>query len=279
MEAVKLKELLPDELRRFMARTRENQYALIDVRQPEEYALAHIPGATLMPLMELQAHLYDLPADRELVFYCRSGARSEIAAALAVEGEISDHPVYNLIGGMLGWDGQTLADFPRVEVFDHSRSVADLLMTAMDLEKGAYRYYRAILDLFDDIPFRATIEHLSKAEEAHARMIYALWKPNQTDPQPFERLFDDLNGDILEGGEALEDVLGRIKAIRTDIGLNVLELSLTIEYRAYDLYRNLAERAENAEAQTSLLSIAQAEKRHMQRLNQALADSFRTAPP
>jgi len=277
MDQFKLKELLPDELRQFMARTKEKQYVLIDVRQPEEYAVSHIPGATLLPLMELESHLFDLPADRQLVFYCRSGARSEIAAALAAEAELSEHPIYNLIGGMLAWDGHKLSDFPRVQIFSHTRGIADQLMTAMDLEKGAYRYYRAILDLFEALPFRPVIEQLSKAEEAHARMIYALWKADQTDPKPFQALFDELTGDILEGGEVLEDVLGRLKAIRTDIGINVLELSLRIEYQAYDLYRSLAGRTKDERARDSLLSIAQAEKAHMRQLNQAIADSFQNA--
>ena len=276
MDQFKLKELLPDELRQFMARTKEKQYVLIDVRQPEEYAVAHIPGATLFPFMELESRLFELPADRQLVFYCRSGARSDIAAALAAEAELSEHPIYSLIGGILAWDGHKLSDFPRVQVFDKTHTLSDLLMTAMDLEKGAYRYYRAILDMFAALPFRPVIEQLSKAEEAHARLIYALWKPDQTEPKPFEALFDDLAGDILEGGEALEDVLERLKAIRTDIGINVLELSLRIEYQAYDLYRNLAGRTPDKRARDSLLSIAQAEKSHMRRLTQAIADSFQT---
>jgi len=179
---------------------------------------------------------------------------------------------------MLAWDGHKLSDFQRVQLFDHTRSLSDLLMTAMDLEKGAYRYYRAVLDLFEDLPFRPVIEQLSKAEEAHARMVYALWKPDQTDPPPFQALFDGLAGDILEGGEPLADALERLRAIRTDIGLNVLELSLRIEYQAYDLYRSLADRATDGRFRDSLLSIAQAEKTHMRRLNQAIADHFQSAP-
>ena len=275
MDDIQIKELLPDELRQFMAGTREKRYTLIDVRQPEEYAVVHIPGAILLPLMELEARLFDLPADRALVFYCRSGERSEIAASLAAQAELSELPIYHLIGGLLAWDGHKLSDFPRVQVFDHTRDLSDLLMTAMDLEKGAYRYYQAILDQFGTQPFRPVIEQLSKAEEAHARMIYALWKPAQTDPQPFESVFENLAGDILEGGEPLEEVLAGLDAIPTPGGINVLELSLTIEYRAYDLYRNLAERTSDTQARDSLLAIAQAEKTHMRRLSQAIAESFR----
>ena len=278
MDRIKIRELMPDELRQLLARTREKRYALIDVRQPEEYAVAHIPGAALLPLMELESRLFDLPADRELIFYCRSGGRSEIAAALAAEAELSDLPIYNLIGGILAWDGHKVADFPRVQLFDQARSASDMLMTAMDLEKGAYRYYHAILDQFAELPFRPVIEHLSQAEEAHARMIYALWKPDQADPAPFRTLFEDLSGAILEGGEALEDVLGHLKARRSDSGIHVLELSLTIEFRAYDLYRNLAERTADPRARDSLLTIAQAEKTHMRQLQQAISDLVKATP-
>jgi len=277
MDDIKIKELLPDELRQFMDRTRENRYTLIDVRQPQEYAVAHIPGATLLPLMELEAHLFELPSDRQLVFYCHSGARSEIAASLAAEAEISEHTIYNLIGGMLSWDGQKMADFPRVQVFDHSRDLADVLMTAMDLEKGAFRYYHGILEHFPDLPFRSTIDQLSKAEEAHARMLYAMWKQDRADPEPFQPLFDGLQGNILEGGEPLEDALASLEAFRTDVPLNVLEFSLRIEYRAYDLYRNLAERDVDTPTRKSLLAIAQAEKAHMRQLNQAIADHIQAA--
>jgi rhodanese-related sulfurtransferase len=189
MNDIQIKELLPDELRAYMARTREKQYLLIDVRQQQEYDIAHIPGATLLPLMELEARLFDLPADRSLVFYCRSGARSEIAASLAAQAELSDLPIYHLIGGLMGWEGQRLPHFPKIQVFDHTRDRSDMLITAMDLEKGAYRYYHALLDQFGSLPMGPVIEQLTKAEKAHARMIYALWKATQTDPPPF--------GDIL----------------------------------------------------------------------------------
>jgi rhodanese-related sulfurtransferase/rubrerythrin len=278
MASDKIKELMPDELRQLMAHTREKRYVLIDVRQPEEYAVAHIPGATLLPLMELEARLFELPTDRELIFYCSAGPRSAIAASLAAEAELSDLPVYNLIGGMLAWDGHKVFDFPRAQVFDQVRRLPDMLMTAMDLEKGAFRYYRAILDRFDALPFLSVIEHLSQAEEAHARALYALWKQDQADPSPFKSVFDQLDGAILEGGQSLEEALGRLTERASEGDLHVLELSLDIEFRAYDLYRSLAERTEDARTRNSLLKIAQAEKSHMRRLQEAIADRFKPAP-
>lgn len=272
MDAIRIRELLPDELRHFMARSREKQYALIDVRQPQEYAVAHIPGATLLPLMEMETRLSDLPVDRDLVFYCHSGPRSEIAAVLTAEAERSDLPIYILVGGILAWDGHKISDFPRIQVFDPTHRLPDLLKTAMDLEKGAYRYYRTLLQHYGHLPFHDTLAHLAKAEEAHARMLYALWKPHETDPQPFDILFEALPGDILEGGQPLADVLQSLDMIRVDNGARILEFSLGIEYSAYDLYRNMAARATDERTRESLLAIAQAEKTHMRRLTEAIAE-------
>jgi phage shock protein E len=56
---------------------------IVDVRTPEEYAQAHVPGAKNIPVHELQARLGELGAkDAPIVVYCRSGARSAAAASL-----------------------------------------------------------------------------------------------------------------------------------------------------------------------------------------------------
>lgn len=46
---------------------------LIDVRESGEFKGGHIKGATNIPLSELNFRLGDLPKDRELLLYCRSG--------------------------------------------------------------------------------------------------------------------------------------------------------------------------------------------------------------
>lgn len=271
MDDYKLKELLPDELRRYMADENERRYLLVDVRQAAEYAAVHIPGAVLMPLVELESRLFDLPADRELIFYCRTGARSQIAAMLAAEAELSDQSIYNLVGGILAWDGGKVSDFPRIQVFQGQGPQNDVLLTAMDLEKGAFRYYRQILETHAEEPFAAAIRELSLAEEGHARLLYAFWRKTQSDPPAFDSLFQDLGGEILESGEPLQDALNRLSTTASDRCLNILELSLEIEYRAYDLYRNMAEREPDPERRQGFLSIAQAEKKHMQILSRTLA--------
>src|SRR5213596_2705978 len=54
-----------------IARLRKRDVVLVDVRPAEEFAAGHIDGARSIPLDELEDRLAELPADREVVAYCR----------------------------------------------------------------------------------------------------------------------------------------------------------------------------------------------------------------
>lgn len=53
---------------------------VVDVRTPAEFAEGHVEGALNVPVDQLPARLSELPADRTVIVYCRSGARSSAAA-------------------------------------------------------------------------------------------------------------------------------------------------------------------------------------------------------
>jgi rhodanese-related sulfurtransferase len=73
---------------------------LLDVREPDEWAAGHAPGAVHIPMSELLARFGEVPADTELVVVCRSGNRSAaVTAYLAQHG----YAARNLAGGMLDW--------------------------------------------------------------------------------------------------------------------------------------------------------------------------------
>jgi rhodanese-related sulfurtransferase/DNA-binding HxlR family transcriptional regulator len=54
-----------------VARMRQGDVVLLDVRPPEEFEAGHIEGARSIPLEELEERLEELPAGREVVAYCR----------------------------------------------------------------------------------------------------------------------------------------------------------------------------------------------------------------
>ena len=85
---------------------------LIDVRQPDEWALAKIEGAKLIPLGEILQRTGELDADREAIIYCRSGVRSERAVmALKQSGYLG--VLKNLRGGIMAWSNEIDPSMPR----------------------------------------------------------------------------------------------------------------------------------------------------------------------
>ena len=82
-------------------RLRDAGAFVLDVRQPDEWAAGHIPGATLIPLGELQDRLAEVPGDRQVVVVCRSGNRSAQGRdALLAAGFPA---VTSMAGGMNDW--------------------------------------------------------------------------------------------------------------------------------------------------------------------------------
>ena len=251
MDNLEFETLTSAEFKDYRQTHKEKKYLLIDVRQAREYEHGHIPGAKLMPLTEVETRLFTLPSDRDLIFYCANGGRSQWAASLA-------------------WEGGTLSGFPKVKIFDKDQTLEKLLATAMNLEKGAWRFYQYAISKFSNDPICQTLEQVSIAEKAHATLIYRIWKEFQHGPAPFDRIYQDLEGDILEGGHNFEETCRRLDAIRKHGCASVIDLAMTIEYSAFELYRMMAERCENPEAQSTFLSIAQAEKAHMRALTRAI---------
>ncbi len=275
MSAMDFENISPETFRQYQKDHGEREYLLVDVRQPEEYIQEHIPGSKLMPLDELEAVLGELPAEKDIFFYCRSGARSQAAAIISLDSGNPLQKVYNLIGGMLGWDGQSLEDLPRMAVFEEEASMPDLMLTAMGLEKAALRFYEFIFDSYADASFAPILETLSLAEEAHAKTIYTYWQKTQENPLSFKELFASLDGEILEGGETLMDATNRLASLNDHDCRAVMEFALNIEIQAYDLYRNMANILTETTAQGAFLSIAQMEKKHMELLARVFKECAR----
>jgi rhodanese-related sulfurtransferase/rubrerythrin len=271
MPAEKIIEIDAEELRTYMAVHKESDYLLIDVRQPDEYAEGHIPGARPLPIMELVPRLFELPTDRDLFFYCRSGGRSAAAAVLALEEEVCEAKIFNISGGMLAWDGHRIAGAPRWHLFDAVETTAERLHLAMDLEKGAQRFYEYAAENFDGSPATATFARLAKAEIAHAKTIHNFWQRESGSADSFEEVYAALAGEILEGGSELEKILTEMRDLGANACLPLIEMALGIEYAAYDLYRTLADNGPDAGVKAAFLQLAQAEKAHMTSLTKTIA--------
>jgi rhodanese-related sulfurtransferase len=92
-------ELSRDEL---AAHAKGGRVTVIDVRPADEYRAGHLPGALSVPLEELEQRIPDLPADGELVAYCR-GAYCVMAYEALDILRAHGLDARRLEGGMLEW--------------------------------------------------------------------------------------------------------------------------------------------------------------------------------
>ena len=87
--------------------------ALLDVREPWEYDLARIEGATLIPLGEIQQRVSELDPESEIIVYCHHGVRSFHATSFL--RQLGFAKAQNLAGGIDGWSLRVDPSVPRYQ--------------------------------------------------------------------------------------------------------------------------------------------------------------------
>src|SRR6266404_3657008 len=102
-------EILPEELSERLGRG--ERPVILDVREPEEIAIASFPGATHIPMGDIPSRLTELDPDQETVVVCHHGVRSvQVAMYLA---QMGFERVLNLAGGIDAWSEDADPSTPR----------------------------------------------------------------------------------------------------------------------------------------------------------------------
>ncbi len=94
-----IKQISVSELKNWQDEKKD--FALIDVRNPDEYKYANLNGK-LIPMQEIPEHIQEIPKDKPVVFHCHHGSRSKKVIAWLQEQE-DFHHLYNLEGGIHAW--------------------------------------------------------------------------------------------------------------------------------------------------------------------------------
>ncbi len=74
---------------------------ILDVRTQEEYNAGHIRNSTLIPVQDLSKRLNEVPRDRDILVYCRTGGRSTAASEILANNGFTR--IYNMKGGITEW--------------------------------------------------------------------------------------------------------------------------------------------------------------------------------
>ncbi|MFL5620994.1 MAG: molybdopterin-synthase adenylyltransferase MoeB [Gemmatimonadaceae bacterium] len=102
-------EIVPAELA--AKQQRRDDFDLIDVREPHEWAIAKIPGARLVPLSAFTESLATFDSARDIVVHCKMGGRS--AKAVRQLQAAGFKRVWNLAGGILRWSDDVDPSVPK----------------------------------------------------------------------------------------------------------------------------------------------------------------------
>ena len=90
----------------------KGEAVMVDVRDPHEYVEVHAKGVRLIPVNTVIGEvkqIRDFAGDKEVLFICKSGQRSALAAEFATAAGLDDKPLYNVEGGTTAW---VAAGFP-----------------------------------------------------------------------------------------------------------------------------------------------------------------------
>jgi adenylyltransferase/sulfurtransferase len=102
-------EITPIEVATWLKR--DDAPFLLDVREPNEWDIGHLPDATRISVNELQGRMNELDTAREMVVYCRSGARS--GRAVDMLRAAGFRKVKNMTGGILRWSDEVDPSIPK----------------------------------------------------------------------------------------------------------------------------------------------------------------------
>ncbi|OGR12584.1 MAG: hypothetical protein A2341_15175 [Deltaproteobacteria bacterium RIFOXYB12_FULL_58_9] len=254
-------DITADQLRQYIDAHSQTEYLIVDVRQPEEFEKGHLPGAKLIPVGTIVERMAELSRHANLIFCCGNGGeRSQRAADLAAKN--AGFKVFKLRGGLSAWHEDKVSGFANLKAIDLSGGIDKSLLSAMNLEKGAERFYEALYAELKNTVVGPLLNGLAGAEEGHAREIHDILTAMGAAPkEDFDDFYESLPGDLLESGETFDEVIQRAKDDKLG-PVALLELALGMEFRAHDLYAALADRQESAKLRRQLQELVDQEKKH-----------------
>jgi len=84
----------------------KGEAVMVDVRAPDEYVDFHASGVRLIPVNTVMGEvkqIRDFADGKEVLFICKTGARSALAAEFATASGLEELPLFNVEGGTLAW--------------------------------------------------------------------------------------------------------------------------------------------------------------------------------
>jgi rubrerythrin len=178
--------------------------------------------------------------------------------------------VYNMEGGLRAWKGMVAHGLPEAGMayFSPAVNAEEIVGLAWALEEGSKLFYQGVSEHFAEDPeAQKMFGWLVAAEQSHEKHLLETYE-RLTELRPdFVKLrakfSDSLSGAVMEGGIPVKDALEWAK----DKGVTEsLELAMSMEVNAYDLYIKMSKAIEDKQAQQIFEKLSEEEQIHLEKL-------------
>jgi len=181
--------------------------------------------------------------------------------------------IINVAGGFNAWtsDVAFLGEEKGVALFDGVASVESALAVAYSLEAGLKAFYESMAAEVDDDSARQLFHQLSQIEVKHQDRILEQYTELTGKPASRESFESQQVPEVLEGGMTTEEYANLLMP-STDTVTEIIELAMSIEAQALDLYLRASQKAQDETGKKALIQIANEEKSHLRRLGELMEE-------
>ena len=179
--------------------------------------------------------------------------------------------VINLKGGFLAWEGAKAfwGEEKGLELFSGMTSHEQTFFVAYAMEAGLGEFYLSIAQEVENDAVQKTFQHLSQIEEKHQERIYRQYILLSGAAITREDFVSRWVVPAVEGGLTTEEYIDIFNPDRKSVQ-GVIELAMSIEAQALDLYSRASERTDHKGSKVFLSQIADEEQNHLTQLGQLM---------
>jgi len=267
-----VKSIPANKAKEYMAGKTQDEFTLLDVRQPKEYERYHIPGSKLIPIGELDKRLNEIDPKKPVMVYCAVGGRSRVAAQM-LAGKGFDQ-VINMTGGIKAWDSQVAVgdEEQGLELLTGNETVEETLIIAYSLEAGLREFYLSMVTAAQNEEVKTLFQKLSDIEVKHQERIFAQYLQMTGERIGVSEFETNVVSTAVEGGLTTEQYMEMYKPNLESAG-DIISLAMSIEAQALDLYSRGAAKSKDEKSKSALKQIAEEERSHIEQLGR-LMDSL-----
>ncbi len=172
-----------------------------------------------------------------------------------------------MAGGIKAWEGLAASGPPDMGLYvlSGNESPERFSAVAYGMEEGLRSFYVILSEKTDDLETADLFTRLAGFEERHKDQVYDMYHEATETPLNREKFEAGIVSEVMEGGVSTQEFLEQISGSYHN-PTEILELALSIEAQALDLYLRFADKADNKVTQRAAFKISNEEKMHLKEL-------------